>query len=332
MKFSIVIPLYNKAAYVSDTIGSVLAQTFTDFEVVVVDDGSSDGGAELVAAMTDSRLRLIRQANAGVSVARNHGVEQARGEWVVFLDADDWQHPLFLASLVQAQQTYPQADTVASQFMLVSQNDGKCVPSWPALQDVLDMELITDLPTRWMQGPTLCTGSVAARKTRLQQMQPCFPPGESQAEDLDLWFRLAEQTPVALVHAPLLAYRVEVRGSLSGGHVMPTSPFSLPTFHERILARIASGGMSAQQRRSALRFLAQQDLDIARHAAVSGSRLRGCLWLARGFRAATTKRWWLTATMLLLWPGKLIVHWEAWRLRRAMSPGTQQMPDFKNES
>jgi hypothetical protein len=276
--------------------------------------------------MTDPRLRLVRQANAGVSVARNQGVEQARGEWVVFLDADDWQHPRFLACLVAAQQRHPQADTVATQFMLVAENGGRWSPSWPEVADVPDMELITDFPVRWMEGPTLCTGSMAARRTRLLQMQPCFPPGESQAEDLDLWFRLAEQTPVALVRAPMLAYRIQVAGSLTAHHApIPPSPFSPLSFHERMLARVSSGAMSAQQRRSTLRFIAQQNLDIARNAAISGKRLQGCLWLLRGFRAANGKRWWLTATMLLFWPGKLITHWELWRVRRTLYP--KQSPD-----
>ncbi|CAN5404127.1 hypothetical protein BH10PSE16_BH10PSE16_20060 [soil metagenome] len=317
MNFSIIIPLYNKAPYIIDTIKSVLAQTFTDFEIIVVDDGSSDGGAELVAALVDPRLRLVRQANAGVSVARNHGIAQANGEWVVFLDADDWHHPRFLASLVTAQQTHPEVEAVATQYISVPDDCDSWQPKWPILKDPPEIELITDLPARWLKGITMCTGSIAVRTVRLQQMQPCFPPGESQGEDLDLWFRLAEQTPIALVNARLLAYRVDVAGSLTKQHVIiPPSPSASLPFHKRLRMRALSGAMSQEQRQSALWFIAQESVSIARYAVASGMRMQGGLWLLRGSRAATGKRWWLTAVMILLWPSKLIRNWEIWRLRQ----------------
>ena len=94
---SVVIPLYNKAAYVRRAINSVFDQSFDDLEIIVVDDGSTDGGGEVVAAIEDPRLRLIRQANAGVAAARNVAVGAARGRWVAFLDADDTWRPDRLA-------------------------------------------------------------------------------------------------------------------------------------------------------------------------------------------------------------------------------------------
>lgn len=313
MKFSVVIALYNKAPYIGCTLASVLAQTFTDFEVIVIDDGSSDGGTEQVAAMTDARLRLVRQPNAGVSVARNHGIALARGEWVAFLDADDWLHPRHLACLVLAQQACPEADTVASSFLPVADAPGPWPPPWSVPAGAPEVEVITDLAARWMSGPTLYTSSVAVRTARLQQMQPCFVPGESYGEDVDLWFRLAEQTPVALVRAPLVAYRVAVQDSLSSRH----DRLEMSAALERMRGRALSGRLNPAQARSALWLVAQAEVTLARQALASGRRLQGWRWLLRARHAARGRRWWLTAAMALCCPGPLVRHWQRWRENRS---------------
>ncbi len=86
---SVIVPLYNKASYVLRTLESVAAQTVTDFEVIVVDDGSSDGGEALVTNFPDSRFTLLRQKNAGPGAARNRGLREASAPYVAFIDADD---------------------------------------------------------------------------------------------------------------------------------------------------------------------------------------------------------------------------------------------------
>lgn len=301
VRFSIVIPLYNKAPYVRCTVESALAQTFTDLEVIVIDDGSSDGGAELLASIDDPRLRVVRQANAGVSRARNRAISLARGEWVAFLDADDWKHPDFLASLVAAQESHPQVDAVATRYVNFQDSDGTPIPMCPVPAGPFEIELITDLPSRWMTGPTFMTSSVAVRTTRLRQMQPCFPPGESFGEDLDLLFRVAEQTAIALIHAPLVAYRVDAQGSLTTQYRQ-----TVPPFLERMRARALSGAMSTTQSKSALRFVAQLKLDLAREALGAGRRLESLRWLIDAHHASSSKRWWLTAMMVLVWPSNLV--------------------------
>ena len=91
-KVSVVIPTYNRADKVSATVESVLAQTFSDLEVIVVDDGSSDDTEQVLRQAFGDRIRYYAQVNQGVSVARNKGIEEARGEWIAFLDSDDlWE-------------------------------------------------------------------------------------------------------------------------------------------------------------------------------------------------------------------------------------------------
>jgi len=312
MKFTVLIPLYNKAAYIRNTLESVLAQTFTDFEILVIDDGSTDAGAHLVEDFSDDRIRLIHQRNAGVSAARNRGIAQARGDWVAFLDADDWQHPEFLAALVLAQTTCPEACAVATDFLRFPHTEGAWPPHWALPSSQPQIELITDLSARWMHGPSLCSSSVAVRRDLLQSMQPCFPVGESVGEDLDLWFRLSEKTPIALVHVPLAAYREAVAGSLSTQHNIS----NVPPFFERIRDRALSGQMTPTQRRSALWLVAQHEVTLARMAITAGQRALSLRWLIRGRHAARGQRWWLTLAMTLFFPYHLVSRWQVWRIQR----------------
>lgn len=90
---SVVIPLYNKEASIAQSLKSVLSQEYADFEVVIVDDGSADGSVGVVEAINDPRIRLIKQENGGPSKARNTGVKNAKGKWILFLDADDELEP-----------------------------------------------------------------------------------------------------------------------------------------------------------------------------------------------------------------------------------------------
>lgn len=110
-KVSIIVPLYNKAPYVTKALESIAPQTYTDWECIVVNDGSTDKSAEIVERLTinDERFRLINQENAGVSAARNRGIAESCGDYVAFLDADDWWAPTFLEEMMQLGADYPDA-------------------------------------------------------------------------------------------------------------------------------------------------------------------------------------------------------------------------------
>lgn len=119
-RFSVVIPLYNKRPYVRRAVDSVLAQTHREFELIVVDDGSTDGGQEGLASIDDDRFRLVRQANAGEGAARNRGVAEAHEDWVAFLDADDLWLPGHLAETAEVIAAFPNAGFVATGFREVA--------------------------------------------------------------------------------------------------------------------------------------------------------------------------------------------------------------------
>lgn len=107
---SVVIPLYNKAHTIVNTLNTVFNQTYQDFEVVIVNDGSTDNGIEVIKdSFDDQRVRIIYQKNAGVSAARNRGADESRGEYIAFLDGDDEWHPEYLSTMYELIKKYPHA-------------------------------------------------------------------------------------------------------------------------------------------------------------------------------------------------------------------------------
>jgi hypothetical protein len=314
MKFSVVIPLYNKGRYVEAAVRSALAQTRPVHEVIVVDDGSSDGGVEAVRRIADSRVILVRQANAGVSAARNRGIAMATGDWVAFLDADDWFHPQLMDALAKAHVACPQADMLATGFREVGPQWNGEEGGWAVPEAPLEFEHIECLRTRWMQSTPFFTSSVAIRASRLREMQPCFAEGESFGEDLDLWFRVSDTSPVALVKTPLAAYR-QLQSGLSVTHEVRT----LPPFLVRMQKRAMNGELPERHRKAAVWFVGQQAVTQARTALSAGHRRAALFSLWQGRRVFYTRRWQLTVLMAIFLPARVTERFQRWRVQRNMA-------------
>lgn len=202
--FSIIMPLYNKAPYVRKAVESVVRQTFADWELIVVDDGSDDGGAELVKAFSDTRIRMIRQENMGVSMARNNGVSVAQGDYICFLDADDWWCDGYLESMQELIARHPDAGLYSTAYLLVKNGRQRQAPIGVAADFT---EGIIDYCSVYAK--TLCmpvfTGATCVPR-RIFDEQQGFNRLLSLGEDFDLWLHIAQKHPVVLLNQPLAYY------------------------------------------------------------------------------------------------------------------------------
>ena len=208
---TVVIPLYNKEKTIATALNSVLAQTYHDFEVIVVDDGSTDDGADVVEGYTDARIRLIRQENAGVSAARNRGIEEAKGEYVAFLDADDEWMPEFLEEIVALQQEFPDCKAQATSYVQCQNGEKKSI-----ILNRLPFSGERGVLTNYFEvashsNPPVCSICVCIERTLLQSLGG-FPLGIKSGEDLLTWARIATRTHWAYSLKPCAVFNVEGYG------------------------------------------------------------------------------------------------------------------------
>jgi len=228
--FSIIIPLYNKARYVSRTIESVLGQTFADFELIVIDNGSTDGSGEIVAGFNDSRLTIRRlEENIGVSGARNFGVSLSRTPFISFLDADDWWEPTFLEEMVKLTEHYPHAGIYGSAYWIVKK--GKKKPAPVGVDKDFSEGIINycQVYAKTLCMPLTSISVVLPRGVFLESNG--FPTDIELGEDFMLWLRIALKHEVAFLNKPLSNYNQDVASDSQGSHKKRYNPDTFMTFH-----------------------------------------------------------------------------------------------------
>jgi glycosyltransferase involved in cell wall biosynthesis len=183
---SVVIPLYNREKYIHRAIESVCAQTFADFELVVVNDGSTDNGPAIVGEVRDPRIRLIDQENQGVSGARNRGIKEARGELIAFLDADDEWLPDYLDTIVGLANRFPTAGAYCTGWRWIRAERPYLYQDMTIMGDAVQNGCYFDLIRR---GGVVHTSALAVRRSVFEVVPP-FRVGQHLHQDIDMWFRI----------------------------------------------------------------------------------------------------------------------------------------------
>ncbi|AXT58370.1 glycosyltransferase family 2 protein [Aquimarina sp. AD1] len=209
--FSIIIPLYNKEKNIAKTIQSVFAQNYTNYEIIIINDGSSDNSEKNVNTFSDERLRYFLTENKGVSNARNFGIDKANGEIIAFLDADDYWYPNHLEILFQLYKKFPDAGILATSyekkfstnsiFLADFRNIKTDSNSFIIIDDYFDSSSIDAIA--W-------TSASAAPKTVLNAIKG-FDSSITHGEDTDLWIRIALRYKVALATYVTATYNLDAK-------------------------------------------------------------------------------------------------------------------------
>ncbi len=199
-RVSVIVPLFNKAMTICRAMESVRRQTETEYEVIVVDDGSTDGGGDHVRSMGDARIRVLTQGNRGVSAARNEGARAARSALLAFLDADDEWEPDYLETIFRLQSRWPDAGVFATSYRFCGTRTRSAVLRGGA--GVGDMGLLHDyFQVALVSDPPLWTSAVAVRREAWAEVGG-FPENVISGEDLLTWARMAARYPIAYCAIP----------------------------------------------------------------------------------------------------------------------------------
>lgn len=257
--FSVIIPLYNKEREIEATIRSVLAQTLQPLEIVVVNDGSTDRSAEVVSQIDSPLIRLITQPNSGECAARNRAIQEAKGDFVALIDADDQWEAEFLEEINNLITEFPDCGLYCTSFQVVS-SEGLFQAPCPTKRGVVD-NFFGDSAHRYIAIP-----SASAMPRHIFDHIGGFPEGMKIAGDLYMWIKLARKYRVCFSPRPLVRYLKEASNRSASIYTPEKTPYSFealydpqaPIDEQEFIARAALG--------KALILSSKGDTEAARRA------------------------------------------------------------------
>jgi glycosyltransferase involved in cell wall biosynthesis len=241
-QYSVIMPTYNRAGLVARAVESVLSQTCQDFEIIVVDDGSTDDTEEVLRPYSD-RIRYIRQSNRGSAAARNRGIQESHGQYLAFLDSDDRWYPDKLARMGETIAAHPRVGLFYSDFRLVD-SEGRLVKVQKCKHIVGEGYLAVLLQVFILTSTVIC-------KRECFDVCGLFHEPMRRVQDWDMWIRIARRFPIVHVPAVLTEYTWEpfkaVRASLDPvngfqmavDRALEADPDLRPRDRRRVLARLA---------------------------------------------------------------------------------------------
>lgn len=214
--FSIIIPVYNKELYIKQTIESVLNQSFKNFELIIVNDYSTDHSLSIIKSFKDERIKIFTKPNSGVSDTRNYGIRKSQYPYICFLDADDLWLPNYLEELYQLIIEYPQVGFFCGAYSAFTENTKQIIKTI----DLSNYNNSQSFKVDFFKASVLTkrvialTSRVCIKKNILTSLSYMFPTNCSMGEDADVWVRVALKTEVVYSNKPTMLYRVDSISSL----------------------------------------------------------------------------------------------------------------------
>lgn len=226
--FSIIIPLYNKENFIENTIKSILDQTFGDFEIIVINDGSTDKSEEIVLGFNDDRIQYFKKENEGVSATRNLGITKASANYIAFLDADDYWYPEFLETMHHYCNLLPDQNIFTAAIEIETSKN--IFPAQYSIQKTGDFEFVNYFKASIKESVLLTSSTIFNKKVFAKA--GVFDTQIKSGQDTDLWIRIGLIFPILFVWKVLVRYTHD-ENSLSKNAALMDSKLNFAKFSEQ---------------------------------------------------------------------------------------------------